>query len=67
LGGDDGVVGEMWTFGETDPSAIKKVKKRKYVTTIGCWASPINPVLADARHYHSCLTINSYRSHVKNG
>jgi hypothetical protein len=48
-GGDDGVDGEIWTFGEKDPSAIEKSLERKDVITTGCWASSTNPALADPR------------------
>jgi len=45
--GDDGVDGEIWTFGETDPSAIEKSLERKDVITTGCCASPIKPAPAE--------------------
>lgn len=51
MGGDDGVVGEMWTFGETDPSAIEKGLARKDAITTGCSQSPINLAPGNARCY----------------
>jgi hypothetical protein len=47
MGRDDGVVGEIWTFEEKDPSAIEKSIERKDVITTGCGESPIKPAPAE--------------------
>jgi hypothetical protein len=42
---------QIWTFGETNPSAIEKGLARKDIITTGCGQSPINPALSNARCY----------------
>jgi len=50
-GGDDGIDREIWTFGETDPSATEKGLARKDAITAGFSQSPINPDPGNARCY----------------
>jgi len=50
-GGDDGIDGEIWAFGETDPSAIEKCLARKDAITTGYGESAINLALSNARCY----------------